>query len=141
MSSKQGVVAMENNKHDTTTRKETNALMKRPESIELVVAPLADLFEVADAFVVKLDMPGATKESLNLSVEPNQLTVKAIVLSYHNDDAKLLFSEIIRKNYLRKFNLGNGINIDKILAQFEDGVLTITLPKTDEVKAKTIQIH
>jgi HSP20 family protein len=141
MSSKQGVVAMENNKHDMTIRKETNALMKRPESIELDVAPLADLFEVADAFVVKLDMPGATKESINLSVEPNQLTVKAIVLSYHNDDAKLLFSEISRKSYLRRFNLGNGINIDKILAQFEDGVLTITLPKTDEVKAKTIQIH
>lgn len=132
---------MENNKHDTTIRKESNALMKRPESMELVVAPLADLFEVADAFVVKLDMPGATKESINLSVEPNQLTVKAEVLSHYNDDAKILFSEISRKSYLRRFNLGNGINIDRILAQFENGVLTITLPKTDEVKARTIQIH
>jgi HSP20 family protein len=132
---------MENNKHDAIIRKESEALMKRPEPMEMIVVPVADVFETADAFVVKLDVPGTTKESIDLSIEPNQLTVKATIGVYFKNDMKVLFSEIGRKRYLREFHLGDGIDHEKIVAQFEDGVLTITLPKTDEVKPKEIPIR
>jgi len=132
---------MENNKHDAIIRKESGALMKQPESMEKIVAPVADIFETADAFVVKLDLPGAIKESVGLSIGPNLLTVKARIVPQHKEDAKLLFSEIGCKSYLREFNLGDGVDHEKISAQFEDGVLTIILPKTDSVKAKEIPIH
>jgi len=132
---------MENNKHDAIIKKESEALMMRPESMQTIVVPATDVFETADAFVVKLDVPGTTSESIYLSISPNQLSVKAEIESFCKGDAKILSSEIGRKIYLREFNIGQGIDHDRIDAKYEDGVLTITLPKTDEVKAKEIPIH
>jgi len=132
---------MENNKNVALVRSGPNALMKRLEEFEMGVSPVADIFETGDAFMVKLDMPGATKDSINLSVDTKLLSVRAKVAPYHLEEVTLLFSEIGRKRYLREFNLGTGIKLDEIDAQFEDGVLTITLPKTDEVKAREIHIR
>ncbi len=108
---------------------------------ERTVEPVADIYETADAFVVKLDMPGSSKEEIKLSIEPNRLTVRGTVGAQYGEDAKVFFSEIGRKNYVREFNLGNGVNHDAIDAQYENGVLTITLPKTEHVKAREIQIQ
>lgn len=132
---------MENNKHDAIMRNESIALMKRPEWIDMIFVPVADVFETADTFVVKLDIPGATKEFIILSIEPDRLTVKAAIDIYHKGDVQVLYSEIGQKSYMREFNLGNGINRDGITAQFENGVLIIALPKTDAVKAREITIQ
>jgi len=132
---------MENNKNVGVIRSGSKALMKRIEEPETVVSPVADIFETGDAFVVKLDMPGATRDSISLHVDPKLLSVRAGIMSHHDQHVTLLFSEIGRKQYMREFNLGTGIKLDEIHAQFEYGVLTVTLPKTDEVKAREIQIH
>jgi HSP20 family protein len=108
---------------------------------ERTVEPVADIYETADAFVVKLDMPGSSKEEIKLSIEPNRLTVRGTVGVQHGEGVNVFFSEIGRKNYIREFNLGNGVNHDAIDAQFENGVLTITLPKTEHVKAREITIN
>jgi len=134
-------IFMENNKHDAIIKKESGALMRQPESIERIVTPVADVFETADAFVVKLDLPGATKGSIHLSIEPNLLTIKAKIVNEYKEGSKFIFNEIGRKSYFREFNLGDGVNYEKIAAQFEEGVLTITLPKTDAVKARIISIN
>ncbi len=107
----------------------------------MIFVPVADVFETADTFVVKLDIPGATKEFIILSIEPDRLTVKAAIDIYHKGDVQVLYSEIGQKSYMREFNLGNGINRDGITAQFENGVLIIALPKTDAVKAREITIQ
>jgi HSP20 family protein len=132
---------MENKKNVSLIRAGLSALMKSPEAPETVVSPVADIFETADAFIVKLDMPGATKESISLNVDPSRLIVHGGILPHHKEQFKLLFSEIGRKKYLREFNLGTGMKLDEIDAQFEDGVLTVTLPKNDEVKAREIHIR
>jgi len=132
---------MDNNEHNSLIKKESGALMKHPGLMEKVVAPVSDIFETSDAFVVKLDMPGATKESINLSVEPNLLKVQARIVPLREINVKLIFSEIGFKSYFREFNLSNGIEHEKIVAQFENGVLTITLPKSDTIKAKEIHIN
>jgi len=132
---------MQNNKHNAIIRKESDTLMKRLEPMTMAFSPDADVYETADAFVLKLDLPGATRESMYVAVESDQLSVKAKVGSQINENAKLIYSEIGEKAYRRVFNLGKGIDHDGITAQYNDGVLTITLPKTDKVKAKEIQIH
>jgi HSP20 family protein len=132
---------MENNKQGAIVKKEPCAVIKCTEPSRIIVTPLADLFETADSFVLKLDMPGAQKDSIGLTVEPEQLTIRATVDSHTSANTKLLYSEIGLKNYLREFRLGHGIDMDNISAQFGNGVLTITLPKTDEVKARSIKIN
>jgi len=68
---------MENKNQTAMIKKESGAIIKRPELERIIVAPLTDLFETADNFVVKLDMPGANKNSIDLTVESELLTIRA----------------------------------------------------------------
>jgi len=132
---------MSSNRHTEIIRRDAGTPADRPLQIETIIAPMADLFEVPDAFIMKLDMPGALKESIQLNIEPDRLTVTAVTGSQHPETAAVLFSEIGRKKYQREFNLGAGIDHDKTQAQFEYGVLTVTLPKNENYKPRDIQIH
>jgi HSP20 family protein len=128
-----------NNRHKMRTP--TTALSKMPSPIEMVVTPVADIFETSDAFVIKLDMPGAAKDTVTVSVEPGSLTARGVVGPLHRDGADLMLQEISRKSYVREFTLGSGASHENVQALFEDGVLTITVPKTDDMKSKNIQIR
>ena len=132
---------MENNNNTALTRRSNDALIKKPELQESVVSPVADVYETSAAFIAKLDMPGAAKETINLQIEPDRLTIRGTVAPRTEPGAAMLYNEIGRKRYFREFNVSKGIDVDNISAQFENGVLTIALPKTDEVKAKDIPIH
>ena len=131
---------MEQGKNNAVMRRASEAIVKHDVN-ERVVIPVADIFETTDAFVLKLDMPGATKENIQLHIEPNQLSVEGAINRQENGNNTVLLAEIGRKKYFREFNIGSGVDHEKTSAQFEDGVLTITLPKVEEAKAREIQIH
>jgi HSP20 family protein len=131
---------MTNNGNDALVRRTSSALAKRYELVERIITPVADVFETPDAFVVKLDMPGVTKEAVTVSVRPGRLSASGAIGPLHQQDAHLLCGEIGRKSYSREFNLGEGVDQEDVEAQFEDGVLTIRLPKTEDMKAKQIPI-
>ena len=107
---------------------------------ENYTAPLADIYETSDAYVLTLDMPGASKEKINVSVDKGVLTIKSGVEPYHTTDATLLFREIQTPGYLRAFNLGEGINRSSIDAWYENGVLTLKLFKSEDQKPREIQV-
>lgn len=108
---------------------------------ERYVVPSTDIFETPDAYVLMMDLPGATKETIKLTSENGTLSVKASVESYHKQNATLLFSELKNPTYYRVFNLADGIDRESIEAHFEQGVLTIKLFKKEETKAKEIEIR
>lgn len=114
--------------------------MNRAAFEEKFVTPFSDIIETPDVFVVMLDMPGATKDAIQVSIERGVLVVKATIAPHHREVATLLFHELTSTNYYRVFNLGEGIDTSNIDAQFADGVLTIALAKTAQVKPKEIQI-
>jgi HSP20 family molecular chaperone IbpA len=128
------------NNNAALTRSGSRALMRQPEVHEIVVTPVADVYETSDAFIAKLDMPGVDRDQISVSVEPGRLLVKGVMAVMHQVPANIIFCEIGTRSYVREINLGDGIRYDQIQAVFEDGVLTITLPKTDEVKARHIPI-
>ncbi|MBI2619680.1 MAG: Hsp20/alpha crystallin family protein [Ignavibacteriales bacterium] len=132
---------MRKNNEGALTRRGTSALVRHREPREEYLTPVADIFETSDAFVVRLDMPGAKKESLVVSAEPMLITVKGPVEKYHTDPARTLVSETVTKAYYRVFNLTRGLDHTRIQAEFEDGVLTMTIPKNDEMKLKEIPIQ
>lgn len=129
-----------NNYHEIERRKK-DALAKRPEPLATLVTPVADIYETADNFTIKLDMPGVTKESLQVTVESGRLAAKGEAGGRHQEGGTLLFNEIGRKIYGREFNLGEGVDHNNIQAQLEDGVLIITVPKSDAIKAHEILIR
>lgn len=131
---------MGNNGKESVIRRGNSALARRSETMERFITPVADIYETADAFVVKLDMPGATKDSISVGVEPGNLTAKGVVGEYHGQNSDLLLSEIGRRSYYREFNLTEGIDHKDVEAEFEDGVLTIRLPKSEKMRTKEIPI-
>lgn len=115
-------------------------LARRTEPKEEFIAAVADIFETPAAFVVKLDMPGSSKDGIKVSVESNTLTVRGAVRSRHRVTASLLTREIVTLTYFRAFNLGEGLEADGIQAEFEDGVLTLIIPKSDDYRTREIPI-
>jgi HSP20 family protein len=128
------------NNGDFTSRP-SNALARRSEIPALPVMPIADIFETAEDFLIKLDMPGAAKESIHVTVENDQLKIWSSVVVHRGEEGALLLSEIGRKRYRRAFNLGRGVDQQHIHAQCEDGVLTVIVPKTEAGKVHEIQIR
>ena len=131
---------MDTNNTGDLIRRPISALAKRPEPLEPPVTPVVDIYETADAFIIKLDMPGAVKGSISVIVEPGTLAVKGKVESHHRVDGRLVFSEIGKRSYARTFNLGNGVDSGNVEAQFENGILGITIPKSVSQKAREIII-
>jgi len=132
---------MENNKQNALIKKEPGSIVKYPGPERIYVMPPADLLETADDFILKLDMPGVSKESVSLIVENEQLAIRGNTDYNTEENAEMLYGEICWKNYYRVFRLGKGIDREKISAVFGDGVLSITLPKTEKSKAIEIKIN
>jgi HSP20 family protein len=116
-------------------------MAKRMEHMDVIVAPIADIYETTEAFVLKLDMPGTTREAITLSIDSGRLEIRGAVSNTLADNAGVILSEIGKKTYHRGFNLGDGIDRDRISAQFEDGILTVTLAKTEAVRPRSIQVN
>lgn len=121
-------------------RRGNDALAKRMEPLEDFVTPAADIFETSEAFVLKIDMPGVQKESVAVQVEPGQLQVKGLIGQLYKEHTNLVFNEIRKASFYRKFNIGNGIDTENIQASFENGVLTVALQKHESFRVREIPI-
>jgi HSP20 family protein len=108
--------------------------------LEEFVMPLVDIYETGESFVLKVDLPGVMKESINILAEPGALQIKGTINQVQSENVTVIYSEIRKISFFRKFNIGNGINADTIEAQFDDGVLTVVLPKNESMRAREIPI-
>ena len=110
-------------------------------SIKTMWSPDADVLEEGDNYVVKLELPGLTKDDVKISIDSTALTVRG---------EKKLEKEAREKNYhsiersygsfQRFFTLPSTVKTDMIDAAFKNGILTITLPKAEESKSKQIDV-
>lgn len=107
---------------------------------ECVIVPAVDIYETVDEYVLKADMPGVQKEDLDITFEKNQLEINGKVDSSLVDDENIRYREYTLYNYNRRFTVGEGIDSQKIAARLEDGVLTLTLPKSEAVKPRKIEV-
>lgn len=101
-----------------------------------------DVIEKDDAFVVKASVPGINPDDLEITFTDNTLTIKGEVKS--EDEVKETRYHLRERRYgsfARTISLGSRIQGDKIEAKYDSGVLELTLPKSEEVKPKRIQIR
>ncbi|MDG1838996.1 MAG: Hsp20/alpha crystallin family protein [Phycisphaerales bacterium] len=119
---------------DTCT---TNDTIKRTQNYR---APV-DVFETNATFRVLADMPGACSDSIEISVEDNMLTITAKVENRYDGLGTLNYQEYGVGDFHRSFRIGDGIDAESINAIYRDGVLEVTLPKTEAVKPRRIDIR
>ena len=113
---------------------------RKGQPIMLTAKPVADIYESHGAFVVSLDLPGSTKDQIEVLVEPGFLAVRGTVSARQEQDGRMLHREIGWNRYEREFKIGPGIDEKQITAEFNDGVLTVVLPKTEDARSRTIAI-
>ena len=100
-----------------------------------------DVSETDDAFVVKASIPGVNPDDVEITFTDNVLTIKGEVKGEEEiKDAHYHLRERRYGSFVRSVSLGSRIDNDKIKASYENGVLTLTLPKASEVKPKRIAI-
>lgn len=103
------------------------------------VSPEVNIFETKDGYLLEAEMPGVNKEGLEITLEGNELTI----VGHRNVPAmngETLFSESRNADYRRVFELDPAIDTAKVSARVDQGVLFLTLPKSEKVKPRKIAV-
>ncbi|ROR91570.1 Hsp20/alpha crystallin family protein [Nocardioides aurantiacus] len=98
-----------------------------------------DAWREGDRFVIEFDLPGVSRETIDLDVERNVLTVRAERLP-RNGDWEMLTSERSRGMFSRQLVLGDNLDLDRIQADYADGVLRLVVPVAERAKPRKIQV-
>lgn len=99
-----------------------------------------DAWREGDTFVLEFDLPGASRESIDLDVERNVLTVRAERVA-KNGDWEMLATERPRGLFSRQLVLGDNLDLERIDATYADGVLRLTVPVAEKAKPRKIEIR
>ena len=103
--------------------------------------PVVDVTETKDEIVVRAEVPGMTKEDISVTLQDNVLTLRGEKKQEKRElDAAFHRLERSYGSFVRSFTLPTLVQADKVKAAYKDGVLTITLPKAEEVRPKEISI-
>lgn len=100
--------------------------------------PAADIFETDEALTVVLEMPGVEKKNVNIALEQDVLRVEGQIDFSNYQGMDPVYTEYNVGHYTRGFTLSNKIDRDKISAQLDNGVLTLTLPKAKDALPRRI---
>jgi HSP20 family protein len=103
--------------------------------------PAVDVAEQDDAFVVKMELPGVTKEDVKITMQENTLTVRGE--KKQEKESKESNIHRVERSYgafQRSFTLPSSVKAEKIDASYQDGILSILLPKAEEAKPKLIDV-
>ena len=105
-------------------------------------APAVDIFETEHELVVKADLPDVDPKDLDIRVENNILTIRGErKFEKKVSEDKYLRVERAYGSFSRSFSLANTVNAEAIKADYQNGVLTLTIPKREEAKLKQIKVN
>ena len=103
-----------------------------------------DLYRDGDNFVVKIDLPGVSADSIDIDVDDRTLTVRAEreqeEMTTSGEDNRWVSRERSYGSYARQLTLGAGLNLSEISAEYADGVLTLTIPVAEEAKPRKVKV-
>lgn len=104
-----------------------------------VVMPM-DAWREGDRFVLELDLPGVSPETVDLDVERNVLTIRAERVAPSNSDWQMLAAERPRGAFSRQLVLGDNLDLEHIDASYRDGVLRLVIPVAEKAKPRKIEL-
>jgi HSP20 family protein len=105
-------------------------------------APAVDIYETEQELVVKADLPDVDPKDLDIRVENNILTIRGErKFEKKVNEENYLRVERSFGSFARSFTLANTVNPDAIKAEYQNGVLTLTIPKREEAKPKQVKVN
>lgn len=102
--------------------------------------PRADIYETDDQIVVVVDVPGASENSIDITLEKNVLTINAYVEPEDREGYALSLAEFEVGDYQRSFRLSDEVDRENIEASIKDGVLRLELAKAKEAQSRKINV-
>lgn len=104
-------------------------------------SPRVDIFEDQNSIVLEADLPGVKPEDFKLSIENYKLTLSG-ERKFEKEQQKENWHRVERSygTFTRTFALPNTVNVEDVKAEFQEGVLRVSLPKREEVKARQIEV-
>ncbi|HEX8490731.1 MAG TPA: Hsp20/alpha crystallin family protein [Chthoniobacterales bacterium] len=124
---------------NTLVRENRSNASNGERAAEQFITPAATVLENADGYTLEVEMPGVSKENLEMWVENNELTILGR-RSMPSIEGTLIHRESRQENFRRAFELDPSIDAEKISAKIEQGVVTLTLPKAEQVKPRKITV-
>lgn len=100
-----------------------------------------DAYRRGDDFFVHLDLPGVNPDSIDVTVEGQGLTITAERRFEQQEDDEILVSERPQGRFSRELRLGTSVDQEKIVAGYQDGVLTLTLPVAAQAKPRRVEVR
>jgi HSP20 family protein len=123
---------------DVTTR-ESGPIQKR--AADTVLRPPVDIFEDSEGITLEADMPGVSRDHLNIHVENDALIVEGELGIDMSEGMEALYADVQATRYRRSFALSSELETDGIDASLSDGVLRVRIPKRAEVRPRKIEVR
>ncbi|MDD2741131.1 MAG: Hsp20/alpha crystallin family protein [Rhodocyclaceae bacterium] len=119
----------------------TNAKQATSERNDVVLLPPVDVIEDAAGITLYADLPGVAKDNLHLQVESDTLTIEGEMSLDLPNGLESTHLEVSSPRYRRAFSLSKELDLDKVTADFDQGVLKLRIPKAAHAQPKKIEIR
>jgi HSP20 family molecular chaperone IbpA len=133
-------MAMSNAVQTTSPNTPSNTGTQQEQPQRYVVPPV-DVFENEASITLLADLPGVPRDQLHVRVDGENLVLEATATTVGPDNMELVYGEAQCPAYRRQFTLSRELDASRIEAQLRDGVLRLTIPKTEEARPRRIQVQ
>jgi HSP20 family molecular chaperone IbpA len=132
--------------NDTTdlARKDQTSVARRDDDQlknGVKLTPPVDIFEDSQSITLWVDLPGVTKDRLDVKVHDGNLYIEAEAVVPTRTGLRLQHAEVRQPQFARAFSLGPDFDASKIDANLKDGVLKLTIPRRDEARPRRIEVR
>jgi HSP20 family molecular chaperone IbpA len=107
---------------------------------EIILRPAADIYEDSAGITVKADLPGVSRDSLDVQVDGNTLTIEGQAAIDMPEGMEALYADVNATRFRRSFTLSNELDVNNISAEMKNGELTLRLSKRAEVQPRKIEV-
>jgi HSP20 family molecular chaperone IbpA len=121
--------------------REPAAVEKKAQEDDFALVPAVDIFENAQGITVLADMPGVSKDKLNIQADRNALLIEGDAVIDMPQQMEALYADVQSTRYRRTFVLSSELDADRIEASLKDGVLTVRIPKRAEFRPRKIDVN
>ena len=122
-------------------RESTEVQAAKAREEELALAPPVDIFEDAHGITVQAEMPGVSKDRLNVQADRNSLLIEGDATIDMPAGMEALYADVQATKYRRSFVLSGELETERIEANLKDGVLTVRIPKRAEFRPRKIEVR
>lgn len=126
---------------EVTTKQTTTPEPSKAREDLPVLRPPVDIFEDAHGIMVQAEMPGVSKERLNVHADRNSLTIEGDAVLEMPSGMEAIYADVQATRYARSFVLSGELETDAIDAKLKDGVLTIRIPKRREFRPRKVEVR